>query len=328
MKLQEVMGRLPRANLAPLPTPITRLYNTENRLQYRKLYLKRDDLTGLGAGGNKVRSLEYLIGHAMEQGCDTLVASGQDQSNLCALTAAAAARADMGCVLIHNSPKPDANRGNRLLNHILGVETIFLDNTPQAEREQFAQNYCRQLSAKGRRPYLIENGATTGRGALGYVHAMLELVKQRKEQDLSIRHLFAPGGNGGIAAGLIYGNALLGFPFKLHIISVEDTAAVLSAHISDTIHQIEAITGLPFSHTLDQAADINDAYRGEGWAIPTQESQAEVLRFARDEGIFIEHVYTAKLMVGFTDYLKSGKIDADACAIHTGGFGALFAQYP
>ena len=327
MALEQIMNSLPRVKIGTLPTPVSRLQRIEHKLNCEKLYIKRDDLTGVGPGGNKVRSLEYLIGYAQSQGCDTLIASGQDQSNLCTLAAAAAAKTGMDCVLIHNSPKPQTDRGNRLLNNLLGVETVFLGSVSQEVRETYVKEYAAQLQNRGKKPYIIENGATTGRGALGYVNAVLELVKQQVEQGFAIDHLFAPGGNGGIAAGLIYGNALLGFPFQIHIISVEDKKPVLEQHIMNTIHQIEEITGLPFSFTLEQAADITDTYRGEGWGINTPESEAEVLHFARQEGILIENVYTAKLMVGFQDYIKKEIVTKNACVIHTGGLGALFAQY-
>jgi len=328
MDLRTVMGGLPKENLAPLPTPVQRLQNTEKLINAQhKMYIKHDDLTGIGSGGNKVRCMEYIIGRAKASGCDTILASGNGQSNLCSLAAACAARAGMKCRIVHNSEKTPVSVGNALLNDLLDVERIYMGAVDSSEREQYGHIVMQVLKDRGEKPYLIRNGATTGHGALGYVNAVIELVDQCEKENLNIKHIFAPGGNGGIATGLIYGNALMGFPFTVHIISVEDTTPVLIQHIENTIKEVEEITGLPFEHNVAEAADIVDAYMGGGWSVNTPESRQEVLDFVRTEGIYIENVYTSKLMYGYKDMMKKGMADGDAVVIHTGGFGSLFSQY-
>ncbi len=328
MKLRKIMAEIPRWQLAPLPTPLQRLENTEKLTgAIHKMYIKRDDLTGVGSGGNKVRCMEYIIGRAKAAGCDTIVASGNGQSNLCSLAAASCARAGMKCVIVHNSEKPDVSVGNALLNDLLGVERIYIGAVDSSVREEYVHTVMDQLKARGDKPYLIRNGATTGHGALGYVNAILELADQCRKENKDIKHIFAPGGNGGIATGLIYGNALAGFPFTVHIISVEDTKPVLIEHIEKTIKEVEEITGLTFEYSVEQAADIVDDYMGAGWSQNTPESEQEVLDFVRSEGIYIENVYTSKLMYGYKDMVKKGLVDGDSLVIHTGGFGSLFSQY-
>ena len=328
MSLREVMNSIPREKLAPLPTPVMRLENTEKLTGAKdRMYIKRDDLTGIGSGGNKVRCMEFIIGRAKSTGCDTILASGNGQSNLCSLAAASAARAGMKCVIVHNSEKTDVSVGNALLNDLLGVERIYMGAVDSSIREEYVHTVIEQLKEKGAKPYLIRNGATTGHGALGYVNAVIELVDQCEKEGLNIKHIFAPGGNGGIATGLIYGNALMGFPFTVHIISVEDTKPVLIEHIEKTIKEVEEITGLPFGHSVADAADIVEDYMGEGWSCNTAESEQEVLDFVRSEGIYIENVYTSKLVYGYKDMVKKGLIEGDSMVIHTGGFGSLFSQY-
>ncbi|MEG2192891.1 MAG: pyridoxal-phosphate dependent enzyme [Oscillospiraceae bacterium] len=329
MDIKTVMKKLPRERLACLPTPLGRLYATEKSLDSPvKLYIKRDDLTGVGSGGNKVRSLEYILGEAKAAGCDTVVASGGDQSNLCSLAAACCAKAGLKCQLVHNSEKHLHKIGNQLLNQLLETDTIYMGKTDSSQREKYVHIVMQALKDRGDKPYLIRNGATTGAGALGYVNAVFELESQCKEQKLQIKHIFAPGGNGGIATGLIYGNALLGFPYKVHIISVEDDKPTLIEHIENTIKEVCEITKLPFDFKVEEAADIVEEYRGEGWSFNTPESEKEVLSFAKAEGIYIENVYTSKLMVGFKDMVKKGVVDGDSVVFHTGGLGSLFAQYP
>lgn len=328
MKLRDVMNNIPRERLAPLPTPIQRLENTEKVTgAQHKMYIKRDDLTGIGSGGNKVRCMEYIIGRAKADGCVGVVASGNGQSNLCSLAAACAARAGLKCYIVHNSEKPETSVGNALLNNLLGVEREYMGACDSSIREKYVDDVIARLADKGEKYFLIRNGATTGHGALGYVNAIIELVDQCEKENLNIKHIFAPGGNGGIATGLIYGNALMGFPFTVHIISVEDTKPVLIEHIEKTIKEVEAITGLPFEYDVDKAADIVDKYMGAGWSCNTPESEQEVLDFVRTEGIYIENVYTSKLMYGYKDMVKNNLVDGDSAVIHTGGFGSLFSQY-
>ncbi len=328
MSLREVISNILRECLAPLPTPLQRLANTEKLINAcHKMYIKRDDLTGIGSGGNKVRCMEFIIGRAKKDGCDTIIASGNGQSNLCSLAAASCAKAGLKCVIVHNSEKAEKSTGNALLNDLLGVERIYMGSCDSSIREKYVYRVLEELKAKGDKPYLIRNGATTGHGALGYVNAVIELADQCEKERLNIKHIFAPGGNGGIATGLIYGNRLMGFPFTVHIISVEDTKPVLIQHIETVIKEIEEITGLPFEYDVDKAADIVDKYMGDGWSCNTPESEKEVLEFVKTEGIYIENVYTSKLMYGYKDMVKNGEIDGDSLVIHTGGFGSLFSQY-
>ncbi|MBR4035422.1 MAG: pyridoxal-phosphate dependent enzyme, partial [Oscillospiraceae bacterium] len=278
MKLREIMNNIPRERLAPLPTPIQQLSNTEKLVGAKdKMYIKRDDLTGIGSGGNKVRCMEYILGRAKAGGYDGVLASGNGQSNLCSLAAASAARAGLKCYIVHNSDKPQQSVGNALLNDLLGVEREYMGACDSSIREKYVYDVIGRLAEKGEKYFLIRNGATTGHGALGYVNAIIELMDQCEKEGLEIKHIFAPGGNGGIATGLIYGNALMGFPFTVHIISVEDTKPVLVQHIENTIKEIEEITGLPFEYEVGKAADIVDKYMGEGWSCNTPESENEVL---------------------------------------------------
>ena len=328
MKLREIMKNIPREKLAPLPTPLQRLENTEKLTGAKnRMYIKRDDLTGIGSGGNKVRCMEYIIGAAKAGGYNGVLASGNGQSNLCSLAAASAAKAGIKCYIVHNSDKTETSVGNALLNDLLGVEREYMGACDSSIREKYVFQVIDRLKERGDNYFLIRNGATTGHGALGYVNAIIELVDQCEKEGLEIKHIFAPGGNGGIASGLVYGNALMGFPFTVHIISVEDTKPVLIEHIENTIREIEEITGLPFEYDVDKAADIVDKYMGAGWSCNTPESENEVLEFVRTEGIYIENIYTSKLMYGYKDMVKNGLVDGDSAVIHTGGFGSLFSQY-
>lgn len=324
--LETALQQVARTQFACLPTPLMRLHNLERQLGYDGLYIKRDDLTGLGPGGNKLRSLEFIVGEAAAKGRDTLIASGPLQSNLCTLAAAACASAGLRCVLVHNGAEPEHPTGNVLLNQLLGAQSHYIGNVSAQERTDYVHQLAQSLSAHCN-PYVIENGATTGTGALGYTNAALELARQFEQQGLRDVTLFAPGGNGGVATGLIYGNALLGFPFRVVIISVEDDRDTLRDHILHTISELQEVLGLPFQHQLEDACILDDSYRGAGWGANTPESSRIIPDFARTEGILLENVYNSKVMVGMQDYIQKRKISGPVCYLHTGGFGSLFAQY-
>ena len=98
-------------------------------------------------------------------------------------------------------------------------------------------------------------------------------------------------------------------------------------NIENTIKEVEEITGLAFEYKVSEAADIVEDYMGAGWSCNTPESEQEVLDFVRTEGIYIENVYTSKLMYGYKDMVKKGMVEGDSLVIHTGGFGSLFSQY-
>ena len=324
-ELEAALERVDRVHLASLPTPLERMERMEKLLGYSGLYIKRDDLTGLGPGGNKLRSLEYIAGKAVKEGKDTLIASGPLQSNLCTLTAAACAKLGLGCILVHNGDEPERLEGNLILNRLLGAKAYYLGNVDAEERAGFAEGLEEKLSGQCS-PFVIQNGATTGRGAMGYVNAVLELRQQFQGLGLERGTLFVPGGNGGVASGLIYGNARLGFPFQVVVISVEDEKSILYSHIEKTIGEIEEILGLPLGCCLDKACVVEDQYRGGGWGENTEESARMVRDFPRMEGILIENVYNSKVLVGMENYIRRGLVEGPACYLHTGGFGSLFAQ--
>lgn len=151
-ELERVLHATPQVPLASLPTPLERLARLEQRWEHPGIYIKRDDLTGLGPGGNKLRSLEFLLGEALAQGADVVVAAGPVQSNLCTLTAAACAKRGLRCILVHNGEEPPRREGNVLLNHLLGAESQYLGNVSSQERTAYTVTRMEELS-RSHRPY-------------------------------------------------------------------------------------------------------------------------------------------------------------------------------
>lgn len=321
-----LLSGLSRKVLYPGITPLTRMYNLEKLAGAGPMYIKRDDLNGVGPGGNKVRPLEYLIGEAFAQQCDTLIASGQANSNLCSIAAAACCKLGLKCILVHNSGEPERPAGNALLNSLSGVTEYYIGEVSDAERELYVLELAKTLAESGMKPYVVENGATTVHGSIGYIHLPLELEAQRMEHPIT--DLFVPGGNGGLASGVVLGTMLLDNPFHVHIITVEHPKEELRRIIDSLVEGMKEYLGIQDTIPMDSVMTIHDDYRGGGWGISTEESDAMIQTFAQQEGIFLERVYTAKTFWGMYDLLKSGNVKSDgACVLHSGGFAALFNQY-
>ena len=326
IEIEKALYALPRKVLCSYVTPMERMFRMEAELGAGPLYIKRDDLNGVGPGGNKVRPLEYLLGEAIETECDVIIASGQQNSNLCAIAAAACCRSGVDCILVHNNPEPESVAGNVLLNRLSQVEEHYIGTMPEPDRDRYVEQLAEQLTQQGRRPYIIENGATMPNGAIGYIHLVLELMKNMDQQPVS--DLFVPGGNGGLASGVVFGVALLGAPFHVHVITVEHEKEELEQIIRTLIAGMEVRLGYSAPVPIEQVMTIHDAYRGEGWGISTIESDEMVRYMARTEGIFLERVYNSKTFWGMYDLLQSGKVKSSgACVVHSGGFASVFRQY-
>lgn len=322
-RAQAILSRQPKIVLCEYDTPVQRLPRVEALLGADHIYVKRDDLNGVGPGGNKVRALEYLLARAEADNADVVIASGQMNSNLCTLAAAACCKRGLRCILVHNNPESARQEGNMILNQLLGVERIFIGEKPESERNQFVAELVGKIRREGGTPFVIENGATTPLGAIGYAHLPVELVRQPAHTE--IQRLFVPGGNGGLAAGVIFGNMILGYPYHIHVITVENTIPVLSKTLEDlwtNMARLLDVNEMPNTSAMTFHGD----YRGDGWAISTPQSDAAIYVLAQMEGIFLEKVYTSKTYWGMADLLQKNKWPG-ACLVHSGGFGSLFSQF-
>ena len=152
IELEAALTAFPRSRLCDFATPVHRLPRLERKLNTCPLYIKRDDLNGVGSGGNKVRPLEYLLGEAQAQGCDVVIASGQENSNLCSIAASACCRLGLKCILVHNNDQPTRLAGNILLNKLSGVEEHYVGTIPETERNVYVEELTERLRQEGKSP--------------------------------------------------------------------------------------------------------------------------------------------------------------------------------
>ena len=322
---------LPRQPLAHLPTPLEPMPRLSRALGHAGLLIKRDDCTGLATGGNKTRKLEFLLADALVQGADTLVTMGARQSNHCRQTAAAAARAGLGCVLLLEQPFPskDPNyltSGNLLLDRIMGAEVVFIE--AGCDPDVALDAACARLRAQGHRPYAIPVGGSNALGALGYVGCALEILAQLEALRLQVdRIVLATGSTGthaGVLAGLLAGDSDL----RVTGISVsgdrqqQEEKVLRLARATAELMQLDR-------DVPAEAVHVDDRFVGPGYGIPTPEMIEAVTLCARGEGVLLDPVYTGKAMAGLIHMVRSGAIGPDerVLFLHTGGAVGLFA-YP
>ncbi|MDT8340812.1 MAG: D-cysteine desulfhydrase family protein [Longimicrobiales bacterium] len=320
----------PRTPLVAGPTPLISLPRLRGALgpETPELLAKLDEETGFGLGGNKVRKLEHELAPTRLQGVTHLVTTGGVQSNHCRVTAAAAARLGVGCVLVVNGDAPDPPTGNALLHRLLGAKIRHVASRTQ--RSEAIEVEVRRIAESGGKALVIPLGASTSLGALGYVRAALELHDQQPASRDRDVHLVLASSSGGTLAGLMAGLALLERP-DVHLWAVSaDTPrdALLEGAAELAAGALERLDQDP-NRLQDVLArtHTSDAQVGEGYGIPTPASREATELLARSEGLLVDPVYTAKAAAGLIAWVREGRFLAGdrIVFLHTGGHPALFA---
>lgn len=316
-----------RISLALLPTPLQLLPRLTKLLDGPNILVKRDDLTGLGMGGNKLRKLEFLLGDALAQGADTILTVGALQSNHARQTAAACAKLGLDCELILRHGKhhhvEHEQMGNMLLNQLFGAK-IHLLASP-AEREPVMTERAEQLKAEGRIPYCIPVGGSGVIGNFGYVLCAEELIQQASEMGQELDAIVVATGSGGTHAGLLAGLHLIGSKTRVIGIAVEGTREIQEALVYEQASEV--VSALRGRKMARAKVEVLDAYVGPGYGKPTPEMVEALHLAASTEALVLDPVYTGKAMAGLIDLCRSGEFDTEArvAFLHTGGAPGLFA---
>lgn len=320
------LDKLPRFHLAEFPTPIHRLDTLTKAYKGPAIYMKRDDLTSLGMGGNKTRKLEFLIGEALEQGKETLVTVGGIQSNHCRLTAAAARKAGIDCHLVLNGTPPKIPSGNLLLDKIFGAKVHYCD---RKDRDERLFQVADELSEAGKNPYVIPVGGSNSIGSVGYVNAMLELTHQIDDMGITPDAIVFATSSGGTQAGLTLGAKITGFKGNVLGISIDQTKTG-SDPFPPVLTQITNATSERIGSDIcmtESDFSLNCDYLGAGYAMPGDLEFNAIRDLSLHEGILLGPVYTARAMGGFLDLIEKGYFTKDQTVLfwHTGGTPELFA---
>lgn len=332
INLADRLSRFARVDLCHLPTPLEPMVGLGRHLGAR-LFIKRDDATGLAMGGNKARKLEFELGRWIaDDAIDTIVTVGAVQSNHARQTAAAAARLGLRCELLLEDRQPaSANSayrrsGNVLLDHLLGAAMTVVPADGSLETR--ARDRVAALRAEGLRAVYIPGGASTAFGAIGYVLCAAELAAQCRTMGVRPRHVVHATGSGATQAGLVTGLKLFGMDVRVWGICHGPPPSKVD-RIRARVEDLER--ALHIAHVVDPAVDLVTVgdYVGGGYGVPTDAMREALALVARLDGILLDPVYTGKAMAGLIDLVRTGRIpaDEDVIFIHTGGAPGLFA-YP
>ncbi len=311
---------IPRTRIAHLPTPIEPLLRLGAVLHGPRLWVKRDDQTGLALGGNKIRKLEYVLAAAQANGARTLITTGAIQSNHCRQTAALAARVGMGCILVLSGEEPEQPNGNLLLDHLFGARIVW---TTRDRRDEVLQQVFEDSWANGERPYKIPLGASDPTGALGYANAFEELM----EQDLRPDWMIVASSSGGTQAGLVLGARRAGFAGHVLGISIDHPKAELQERVAWLAGEASELVG-PRIGFKSEEIEVNDDYLGGGYGVLGAPEREAIQLFARYEGLLLDPVYTGRAAAGMIDLIRKGFFQEGETVLfwHTGGTPALFAE--
>jgi D-cysteine desulfhydrase len=319
--------QFPRLELVGAPTPLEHLPRLSDYLG-RDIFIKRDDITPLALGGNKLRKLEFLAADALREGADVLVTAGAVQSNHVRQTAAVAAKLGLKCYALLENPigtraENYLGNGNRLLLDLMDCEVELVD-TLHAPAQQLEEVRIR-LEAQGFRPYVVPVGGSNALGALGYVECAQEIAHQ-SEGVVDFAAVVVASGSAGTHAGLAVGLETL----------LPDTELVGVTVSRKTADQLPLVTRLQqevaglLATRSEAAITLWDDYFGPRYGMPSEEGMEAVKLLARLEGLFLDPVYTGKAMAGLIDGISQQRFrrEGPLLFVHTGGAPALFAYYP
>lgn len=317
-----------RFPLAQLPTPLEKMERLSEVLGGPELWIKRDDQTGLATGGNKARRLEYQIAEARSQGADVVLTIGDMQSNHCRQTAAAAARAGLGCLLVLRGEEPPREQwtGNLLLDDLLGARIWW---TRDEDRLRALEAATEAERSARRSPYIIPYGGSNDVGASSYALAFAELWDQMSQASggnpLHFDRILFASCSGGMQAGLVVGAKVCGYQGQLLGITVDKTAIELGEIVTSLLAPTAERLGLDLSFDPDEVV-VDDGYLGAGYGVVTDAEREAIRLVATSEGILLDPVYTAKAMAGLLDLVRRGEIGPNETVLfwHTGGTPGLF----
>lgn len=325
-QLRQAAAKLPQVTLAHLPTPLEEVSRFAARLNGPRVFIKRDDCTGMVMGGNKTRHNEFLLGAALQQNADCLVWGAGVQSNNCRQTAAACNKLGLDCYLyLTRATHNDDVQGNLLLDHLLGAHVTLIDTPMGPALDDLLLAKAEELRAAGRRPFVWDR--VTGRpiAAVSYALALAEMLEQTRTLGIQPTHVYCAAA-GATGAGLAIGKAILGWQGKVRLLCPIRWPWDTPKDLAEVGNATAALLGLP--HRLTAAdIDIRDDYIGERYGAVTAGSREALDLLARTEGILLDPVYTSKAMAGLIDDARNGRLeDKDQVVfIHTGGTPAVFA---
>ncbi len=320
--IRERIARIPRVKLALTPTPLHEAPNLARALGGPRIFIKRDDLTGVAFGGNKLRNLEFRLARTMAEQPDTVVVGLDLQSNSARQTIGACNKLGLRTILVLEGEKPDIVQGNLLVDYLLGAEVVFAP-TRQAQRAALDEHAARVRAAGGRPHILNDNPMFDMASALAYLEVTLELLEQLQCTNVRPLALYMSSSGKG-QAGLVLGRRLTD-----SALTIEGVTATDEFHVPSRTAAIanETLEMLGYDLRISENDIVNDMkFVGPGYGIPTEAAVEAIRLFARTEGIILDPIYTGKAAAGMISHIREGRYGKDDTLVfvHTGGTPAIF----
>jgi 1-aminocyclopropane-1-carboxylate deaminase/D-cysteine desulfhydrase-like pyridoxal-dependent ACC family enzyme len=325
-ELRRAAERLPRVRLAHLPTPLEEATRFAHRLGGPRIFIKRDDCTGMLFGGNKTRHNEFLLADALQQKADVIVWGAGVQSNNCRQTAAACARLGLDCYLyLTRATHNDDVQGNLLLDHLVGAKVHIVDVAMGPDMDDLLMARAEELRRAGRRPYVWDRHKGRPLAAVSYALCMAELVDDLRRLDVEPAALYSSAA-GATGAGLVLGKVVLGLPWRVRLVCPIRWPWQVAEDLAEVATRAASLLGLP--HRI-KAADVEatEEHVGPAYGAVTAAGREALDLLARTEGTLLDPAYTAKAMAGLIADVRSGWLTPGRPVVflHTGGTPAVFA---
>ena len=322
--LIQKVAQIPQVDLGYFPTPLHECPRLSETLGGPRIFMKREDCSGLAFGGNKVRQLTFTIGDAVAQGADTIVHGAASQSNHCRQAAAACGKLGLNCYLRLARDHKSILQGNLLLDNLAGVDVEIVDVPFGPELDVVKYELAEKLKTQGMKPYVVASPRSTALAAVAFTWCIAEIAQQQQQLDINADWIYTCS-VGGTQAGLVLGTKTLGLkmkPFGIAPIVWEGKLERMRTAANSAAELLELDTRI-----TDADIQNTDDYIGQAYGYLTPECIDALKLVAKTEGIFLDPVYTAKAMAGLIDHIQQGKFGRDDTVIflHTGGTPALFA---
>ncbi len=325
-ELRRCVAKLPRVDLAHLPTPLEEVPRFAERVGGVRIFVKRDDCTGLLLGGNKTRHNEFVLADALHQGADLLVWGAGVQSNNCRQTAAGCAKLGLECRLFLSRMGHDEEiQGNLLLDYLVGAKVELVDAAIGPEMDELLLNKAAEFRAAGRRPYSWDRERVRPIAAISYALCLAEIADEMRGLELEPAAIYVSSA-GATGAGLVLGKLLLGLPWSVRSICYIHWPWNTREDMAEIANQAASLLGLPHQVNVEDV-DACEDFIGPGYGKMTSEAWEAIELFARTEGILLDPVYTSKATAGMIDDIRHRRIAPGQTVvfIHTGGSPAVFA---
>ncbi|MDN2566522.1 pyridoxal-phosphate dependent enzyme [Aquibium sp. A9E412] len=320
--IRALIAKVPRLDIAIKNTPLEEARNLSRHLGGPRIFVKRDDLTGVAFGGNKLRNLEFRLACTMQEEPDTVIVGLDLQSNSARQTVGACNRLGLKTILVLEGARPNAVQGNLLVDYLLGAEIHFAADR-DAQRAIMDRRAAEVRAAGGRPHILNDNPMFDVASALAYIETTLEVLDQLAERALAPSHVYMSSSGKG-QAGILLAGKLLGAGFAMHGVTATDEFHLPSRTAGIARQTLDAL-GLDVPVCEDEVINF-DGYVGSGYGVPSEAGNEAVRLFARTEGIILDPIYTGKAAAGLIDHVRTGRLGRDDVVVfvHTGGTPAVF----